>query len=648
MAEQGSERPASIPADAWWDDGDQEWVLGPKDDNDELHGMVQFWRGDGTLCCRSPYEHGQPHGACVRFHESGEVSQRCTYVGGKLHGTRSWFSIDGPTTENTRPPGVSDLVRHSQMDYDMDDVTSVRHFDAEERRVGADGVPFPGLPAGLPADAYWDEQQTLWKIGRANSDAEKIGLWQVWTPAGALLERCEYDDDARHGEARLAFEPDVYAVPDAVAMHGRYQAGVRVGEWTFVDRDAQTLATFDYGDAVGDDVSLEFFDSDDRTAAAWEDLAGQYRGARHFGLALCASARAAASRGDVVALESALAQFAAPMTVAGGEAAIEELESVSDLIEGLVAGADAAAVYRKMAVYLDQQDCSRAALAFVNVALALAPDRADYHFTRALIHMSLGDVDAARSDAKRIPDQGQRGFIGDYARILFPVFDFWPRREKPHTHYEGLPDAPSRSLDEIRTLIGKYATRLQGVRERLLADPGPAVAPDVPWMVPDLSALLPDGPVGLVIDRFEIPDPDEPDEPYVIDIDETLDVDDHEVPTLMRMARDDWHALAWLCWSCGLDRIALPTAINAPSDFGQAAGMAPARLWRCRDKFHMGGIGARMQGIPGFIWEGIDIDDLADSLTRMAASEYEEMQAMVYWLTDDDVRSPWQDNLRGS
>jgi hypothetical protein len=62
----------------------------------------------------------------------------------------------------------------------------------------------------------------------------------------------------------------------------------------------------------------------------------------------------------------------------------------------------------------------------------------------------------------------------------------------------------------------------------------------------------------------------------------------------------------------------------------------------------MRGMGAQMQGIPGFEWEGIDIDALPGALTSMAASEYEEMQALMYWLTDDEVRSPWQDNLRGS
>ena len=85
------ERPTSLPEAAWLDPGDQEWVLGPKNEEDQLHGEVSYWRPDGTLCCRCDFEWGRPHGNSTRFHESGEVSQTCTFVAGELHGTRSWF-----------------------------------------------------------------------------------------------------------------------------------------------------------------------------------------------------------------------------------------------------------------------------------------------------------------------------------------------------------------------------------------------------------------------------------------------------------------------------------------------------------------------------------------------------------------------------
>jgi hypothetical protein len=104
--------------------------------------------------------------------------------------------------------------------------------------------------------------------------------------------------------------------------------------------------------------------------------------------------------------------------------------------------------------------------------------------------------------------------------------------------------------------------------------------------------------------------------------------------------------MCWLCWSAGLDRVARPEAIRPPADFGQAAGMSIERLWRSRDRLITGGLRAMTQGLPGFIWEGTDIDALSPVLVEFAAEEYLEMRAVFYWLCDEGVQSPWQDNLR--
>jgi len=77
-------------------------------------------------------------------------------------------------------------------------------------------------------------------------------------------------------------------------------------------------------------------------------------------------------------------------------------------------------------------------------------------------------------------------------------------------------------------------------------------------------------------------------------------------------------------------------------------GARTFRFWRCRDRVHTQGMGAQTQGVPGFEWNGVDIDELPGSLTNMAMFEYQEMQALMYWLTDAEVLLPWQDNLRGS
>jgi hypothetical protein len=183
-----------------------------------------------------------------------------------------------------------------------------------------------------------------------------------------------------------------------------------------------------------------------------------------------------------------------------------------------------------------------------------------------------------------------------------------------------------------------------------------------PWLPPDPSALLPDGPAPLEAWEFEEvieddEDPDAPDEEArdaapepeakLVKADERLPLDAATpLPTLLRHARREWVGLAWMCWAVGLDRVALPDAIRAPAAFGQAAGLSIERLWRCRDRLITGSLRAMTQGVPGFQWQGIEIDLMPPLLAEIAAEEYREMRAVFYWLCDEGVQSPWQENVR--
>jgi hypothetical protein len=324
---------------------------------------------------------------------------------------------------------------------------------------------------------------------------------------------------------------------------------------------------------------------------------------------------------------------------------VEELEDLGMVLNAITCGAEPAAALRRMAVLLDQLEISWAALDFVEAALMMAPERKDYLFTKALVLISLGqdrsadDVIVELGEAN--PEQG--AFLQTYLNALFPRFDFWPARASPETYYDGLPEKPAQPVEKINGTIQKYATRLMAIREAMHAR-----VDGVDWMLPDLSHLLPDGPVELGQWSFEGEDPDDDAEVFFVEVDETIDVEDVAIPTLLRMARDDWNALCWLCWAIGLDEVALAEDIRYRENFGKAAGMAAQRLWRCRDKVHMGGRGAEMQGIEGFVWEGTEIDELHPAVAGIAESQYAEMQAMFYFLTDANNQSPWQDNLRGS
>ena len=295
-------------------------------------------------------------------------------------------------------------------------------------------------------------------------------------------------------------------------------------------------------------------------------------------------------------------------------------------------------------MWLDRTYLSHAALDLVDASLLVAPARVDYQFTKALILMSLGRPGEALAAIERLreAEPGQADFLQSYIDGLFPTFDFWPARITPETCYDELPESPAQPLKAIREVVKRYATRITQLRDWIHARGAADGA-----LPPDVSALLPDGPVELTSWRYEVPDPNDPDEPFVVDVDETLG-DPEDVPTAMRWLRGDWAALCWLCWSLGQQEVAWPDAIETPDAFGVAAGMASQRLWFVRDHLHMRGYGAHSQGIEGFEWYGRPVDSLHPQVAGMAELEYGETQALFKWLSDADQRSPWQDDLRGS
>lgn len=644
-------RPEGVPAKARWVAEDNEWELGTIDAQGRKQGPFTYWRPDGSKVNECVFKDGQPHGPFKRFHENGEVSQDGEFAGGQLHGTRRWFACDEPTTERMHEGGVSETVRKSEMDYVRGRVVGVRHFDVEGRRVTPSGEPYPDKPASVEDGAEYRPDQGVWTKGEADQEtAEREGRWRIWSREGELREDSHWAGGAREGDATFHVSGDSpFLDPRIVVQHGRFTAGQPSGTWKLLDAKGTVLRTVDYGDPSALDAAprLEAFANEGRSADAWRALAQARFDAGAVAEGLCLMARAAAAAKSPAPLLEALASRARPMRAEAAEALAEEAgDELPGLAIALVRGAAPAAVLRKLAVVLDQKLLSRAALDYVNAALLVSPGSTEFLFTRALVLMSLGlDAQASRdaSDlASAQPEQAE--FLLDYLRFLFPRFDFWPAKEKPETYYTGLPEQPARSLDEVRAVAQKYATRLSLIRGALLQ----VMTPEAPWLPPDLSALLPDGPVDLESGSYERPSEDDPDEAESVDFDETLEVEGADIPTLVRLARADWSALGWLCWSAGLDDVSLPEALVPPKDFDQAAGMSAQRLWRARDQRLFGGRNARAQDIPSFEWEGADLGGLHPNLASIAEQQYAEMKALFLWLSDAAVKTPWQDGLRGS
>jgi len=131
-----------------------------------------------------------------------------------------------------------------------------------------------------------------------------------------------------------------------------------------------------------------------------------------------------------------------------------------------------------------------------------------------------------------------------------------------------------------------------------------------------------------------------------VEIDEEIATAGLGVPALLGEAQADWGALSWLCWSVGLDRVALPESLAEPPLFAAAMKTIVTRCWRARDRLNTGGLLARSNGVPGFAWEGIDIDALPQHLAQVVAEEYLRARSAFFWLASPEVVSPFQSDLK--
>ncbi len=637
--------PPGVPPEAEWDAGDEEWCFGGTDDEGEKHGPWKFWRADGTLCNECIFVHGKPHGPFKRFHENGEVSQDGAFEQGDLHGPRTWYASDAFTTERMHENGVSEKVRKTVMVYSRGRVVQVLHFNGDgERVVPSTGESYPVRPTNLPETAEFREDLDQWASVAVNAEGERHGLCRFWDREGQFLWESEFQEGRRHGRYRSRADQE-YADARVRLDEGEMADDLACGTWKLLDASGTVVATRDLGVAQDHDTleDSSVFTNLPKHAAEWREFAEQARAERRHREALLAMARVSAVTLEVAPLKAWLEALTLPRAEASARTHAEGVvEDAGDdraaLADALVRGADAATVFRALAVLHDQQDRPRAALDFILAAMLLAPERSAYLFTRALILANLGLGEQMQKDAEALapaePDSAQ--FLSTYGRALFPRFEFWAGREPSHCTFEEVPDGPAKTLDAVQAVVRKYATRLQSLREEILSRFKPGV--DVPWLPPDVSSLLPDGPVELEETEHELEDGDS------VAIDETLSVTGMGLPALSRAVRGDWSALIWLLWACGEQSVRMPRELAPPADFGQAAGQATQRLWQCRSRRARGGIDP---DLPTFEFEGVALQELHPNLVGIAEEQYAEMQAMFFWLTEADHVSPWQDNLRG-
>jgi len=661
-----------------------EWSLGAVDAEGKPSGVHRYFRPSGEPASDYQYVHGELEGPFRRLHPNGELARRGEYRQGRLHGTVEAFACRGAESpERLRsccvPPGAFRLEAR----YDDGALLWEHFYNERGERILNDGSVYPVKQPHLPKEAELDEFSKIWYVRRF-VEGELDGPFRSWSAEGTPLQEATFSRGKLHGTHRLFSETGElreeaehvnglrsgrfrrilaagtpYADPRIREERGTMAEDLVIGEWQFLDERGALVRTAHFGIRCDDLAQSPALARAGRTADEWQALAHELSTARRPGEAICALARGCAVSKQTDPLLCFLEDLRPPLVpreaLALAMHAIEKSDGKLDvLIDALLRGGDPAALLRSMAACAPI--ASRASLDLVDAAIQLAPDRDEYRVTRILVALSIGDPDRAEIDTASLGDAyvEQRESLLSYRRVLFPRYDFWPARARFDSLLADMPEEPCQPLGKVRRVIQKYATRLEVLR-RAMAEQAGGVRP---WLLPDLSSLLPQGPVQLEHRSFEIVFDDEDVEPDFSDangrdiehvtVDERLDLEGLDVRSLMRLARSEWNALTWLCWSAGLDSIALPDRLAPPPDFGQAVGMAIERQWRARDRLMSYGLIARTKGVRGFEWEGMQIDEMPAFLAEIVAEEYTDLRALFFFLCDDHQQSPWQDNLRRS
>ena len=662
-------RPGAVPADAVWNPEAGGWELCARTSDGARQGECLTFRADGTLYGRQQFVAGAPEGPFTLYHPDGAVARTGTAVRGRIEGIVSAFT-GPPGSEPLRTCCVPPAAVRMESRYEGGALLQDVFFDAAGQPLCSDGKPWPARPAGVPEDATYDEPSGGWARWRPTQTCtwsargvlmKEVDLdrglrcaERIYDEAGVLRESCGFDrEQRRHGLHRRRFaagEATRYADPRIREERGAFETGRPAGVWTFLDEAGQVLRRIDLGStSVGSADAPALADDPQAAPAVWRARAEAWRREGRVHEALCAAARAAAGERDAGGLRAALAEAVIPL---GAEAAAEQGDallraadvSVGQILDGLVGGADPAAALRALAAALP--GASQAALDFAEAALLLAGDQAGPRLTRALIRFQRGDQAGAEQDLSGVEQAAPEAAASLRATMAaaFRPFAFGPAGEPLQADPElaGLGAGIIRELDEVRETIALYATRLQAVRGALQARGGAATPPA--WWPPNLAPLLPEGARPLRHER--VAPPADAEDPAPVEVDERVDPTALSVPALLAEAHADWGALCWLCWSIGLDQVAVPAAIAERPLMPVAMKRIVTRCWRAQDRVSTGGLLARANQVPGFQWFGMDIDAVPGHLARTIAEEYLRARAMFLWLASPDVVSPFQVDLR--
>ncbi len=611
-----TERPATVPSEAFWDDDDDEWCLPEKDGDGEFHGQVKWWRPDGTLCCTTDYVHGTPEGVFTRFHENGEVSRKGVFEAGKLHGLNVFHRSAAETTENF-PRGLGDAVRRAEMDYVQGSVVAARCYDAAGALCMENGDAFPETrPDGVPEGAHFRKREAdgeyRWVLGtvddRGDGTIARTGPWRWWTPEGVLVEEQTYVAGELDGVARV-YDEDTGKLTCEVGWrtgekHGLDrtfdEGGNFAHEIEYVEGEKRSRVRALDDDERGDGKAVkercQLIDDDPTGLVEYLDAAGTVIASVDVGLPddLEATQRVLGATTGLVALADELAAdkktgasvFALVRAVGRGEAPPERLRAaVSALARPLSEEAAFAVTQRCNMVVSNIQrfgggpdKCTNhlfegvrlggLAWRLMRVAAGILDDMGESQTALEVIDAAIAAAPADEAAPFEYTRALVRASMGDKAGAFESATTY---AAHDADHAAGLRGYLVALFPEWAFWPAKDSRRAGTERmAELLTRTGPKGVPDVePFRVAiqKSATRLSRHRARLVEELGEA-------DWLVPDVSHLLPVGEVEVPTsgdfsgvgIQHLCRQEWTRLTWLCHFAGLDELGLPNKITPRDD----------------------------------------------------------------------------------
>ena len=627
------ERPDGVPADAQWDEDDEEWHAGATTDAGK-QGVWKAWRADGTFASERRYVDDCLDGEAREFHEDGSVASVRTFAADARTGIHVFHAPRGFSTVSMPFREVAPQVTRVEIEHDEQGRGTIcRAFDRDGNRVLlATGEPYPTRPASLPETATFEESENCF-VDATVKDGNYVGLVRKWDRDGRVLREMMFDDNGMNG--RYLAREGAFVDPRAVFERGTMRDNYAAGVWELLDENQQVLRRVDVGEPLDTDAlwASPVAENRARTAEEWETLSRQLVSEGRQTEALLAAARAAGVQKRPDVLNAFADTFTLVRTEEGGfELAnrAAQSEDFSYMANALLRGARLSSVLQLLCVMADRAGRPRFALDLVDAALALVPDKHPYLRSRALLLLELGQVEDMDDIVRRLEpvEADDATLFREYAKLLFPRFGMW----QPQLAKEGTDRTVRQSLDAVRRVAAVYATRLAILRDRIVqrvesrGDPTPA------WLPPNIAEVLSDGRVELAERTIDV-------DGETVTVDETVGSSE-TVRRLMAEWRDEWAALCLLLWAVGEDAVRIPTALAPRAELGRADAAVAGFLARLQGDEEVAPDDAHQI-------DGISYDELNGQGANMARSQLFEMKVLLDWLTDARYVSPWQSDLRG-